>query len=269
MDATDRRVVGMVHLPALPGAPAYGGDREAVRARAVRDARALAAGGADACIVENFGDAPFHPDDVPGHVVASMTDIVGAVRRAVDLPVGVNVLRSDGPAAVAVAAAAGASFVRVNVHAGVRVTDQGIVEGRAHETMRLRRRLDADVDVLADVAVKHSSPLGDTDAPGAVARRARDLVDRGRADGLIVSGPGTGRAVERERLRAVADAVDVEVPVFVGSGVTPGTVGDLLEVADGVIVGSALERDGEAGAPVVEERVRDLVAAARGGDQTE
>ncbi|WP_254543573.1 BtpA/SgcQ family protein [Halomarina pelagica] len=254
----DGPIVGMVHLPALPGAPRYGGDRRAVRERALADARALESGGVDAVMVENFGDAPFHPADVPKHVVAEMTAHVGAVRGAIDLPVCVNVLRNDAAAALSVAAATGADAIRVNVHSGARLTDQGIVEGRAHETLRLRERLDRDVAILADVAVKHSAPL----APEDLAAETRDAVERGLADGVIASGGGTGRPVDDERLRTVAAVAEEHgVPAFVGSGATADTVADLLAVADGVVVGSALKA-GDAADPVDEGRVRALVEAA-------
>jgi len=150
---TRRPIIGMVHLPPLPGAPRDGGDRRSLRERARSDARALAAGGVDAVIVENFGDAPFHPNRVPPITVAAMTDLTRSVKAAIDLPVGVNVLRNDAEAALSIAAATGARFVRVNIHTGARVTDQGVIEGRAHETMRLREELDADVKVLADLDV--------------------------------------------------------------------------------------------------------------------
>jgi membrane complex biogenesis BtpA family protein len=260
----ERPVVGMVHLPALPGAPGYddAGGREATHAAARRDAERLDAGGVDALMVENFGDAPFYPDSVPRHVVAELTALVGTVRAATDRPVGVNVLRNDGPSAVAVAAATGAAFVRVNVHVGARVADQGILEGRAHETMRLRDRLDADVRLLADVNVKHSTPLG---GPTGVSEAVGDAVERGLADGVIVSGSGTGRTTEDGDVRAAVVARDdrgLDTPVFVGSGVTAESVGDALSDADGVIVGSALEKDGEAGRPVSVARVERLVEAA-------
>jgi membrane complex biogenesis BtpA family protein len=258
-------VIGMVHLPALPGAPGYGGSHETVRERALRDAETLAAGGVDAVLVENFGDAPFYPDEVPRHVVASLTDVVGRVRRAVEVPVGVNVLRNDARAAVAVAAATGADFVRVNVHVGARVTDQGVVEGRAHGTLRLRERLDADVAVLADVGVKHSVPLGATggSAHDGLVDEATEAVDRGLADGLVVSGSGTGQPTDRSALERVAPvAREADVPLLVGSGVTPETIADLLSVADGAVVGTALKRGGETTAPVDSERVAALVEAA-------
>jgi hypothetical protein len=258
---TDRPIVGMVHLPPLPGSPRFDGDRAAIRERAKRDAAALVEGGVDGVVVENFGDAPFYPDDVPDHVVASMTDVVGVVTREVDVPVGVNVLRNDARAALSVAAAADAAFVRVNVHTGARVTDQGVVIGRAHETLRLRDRLDADVDVLADVAVKHSAALGE---PRPLAEQAEEALGRGLADGLVVSGPGTGEPVDVEALETVAAVAATHgAPLFVGSGVTESTVSDLLAVADGAIVGTALKRGAETTAPVDRDRVDALTGAAR------
>ncbi|WP_336035426.1 BtpA/SgcQ family protein [Halobacterium yunchengense] len=256
----DRPLAGMVHLDALPGAPCFDGDRAAVREAALRDARRLEAGGVDAVLVENFGDAPFHADSVPKHVVASMAALVREVVAEVDVPVGANVLRNDAEAAVSVAAAAGADFVRVNVHTGARLTDQGVVEGDAAETMRLRDHLDADVAVFADVDVKHSAALADRPLGEAV----DELIERGLADGLVASGPGTGAGADLDHVRAVADArddVDPDVPVFVGSGVTQETVGETLDAADGAIVGTALKAGGETTAPVDEDRVRALVAA--------
>jgi membrane complex biogenesis BtpA family protein len=261
---TDAPIVGMVHLEPLPGAPGYDGGRAAICDRAVADAEALEAGGVDAIMIENFGDAPFYPDDVPKHVVAEMTAAVAAVRRAVDLPLGVNVLRNDADAALSVAAATGASFVRVNVHAGARVTDQGVVQGKAHETLRLHERLDADVKILADLDVKHSAPLGAE--PANRDEALADLVERGLADGIIVSGSGTGRPVDVEALTGLAtrrDELGLDAPIFVGSGATADTVGALLSVADGVVVGTALKADGETTNPVDEAAVRTFVERAR------
>jgi len=258
----ERPIVGMVHLPPLPGAPGYDADggRAAIHEAACREAERLDAGGVDAVLVENFGDAPFYPESVPHHVVAEMTAVVETVREATDRPVGVNVLRNDGPSAVAVAAATGAAFVRVNVHVGARVADQGVLEGRAHETMRLRDRLDADVRVLADVAVKHSVRLGGADS-GAPAMLG-EAVERGLADGVVVSGAGTGRPTDCETVRkavATRDDRGLDAPVFVGSGVTADSVGDVLSIADGAIVGSALKGDDDA---VSVERVERLIEAA-------
>ncbi|MXR51634.1 BtpA/SgcQ family protein [Halovenus sp. WSH3] len=255
-------LIGMVHLPALPGAPEYDGSRAAIRDAACEDARALAASGFDAVLIENFGDTPFYPDSVPKHTVAELTATARAVDGTVDVPVGVNVLRNDAEAALSVAAAVGGAFVRVNVHAGVRATDQGWLEGSAHETMRLRERLDTDVAVYADVDVKHSASPVDRD----IGALARETVERGLADGLIVSGPETGAAAEGETLEEVVAARDdcaPEVPVLVGSGVTVDNAAALLEVADGAIVGTAVKTGGVTTNRVDRERASALVERVR------
>lgn len=252
-------IIGVVHLPALPGSPESDGDRSAIRQRALADATALESGGVDALIVENFGDAPFYPDEVPAHVVADMTALTGAVMGAVEVPVGVNVLRNDATAALSVAAATEANFVRVNVHVGAAVTDQGSIEGRAHETLRLRDRIDTDVAICADVGVKHATPLADRDIAG----EASDAVERGLADAVIVSGERTGDRTALDDVRRVQKSIGEEVAVLVGSGVTTGTAPDVLEVADGAIVGTAFKTEGVTTNPVEEGRVRELVDAAK------
>lgn len=258
---TDRPVIGMVHLPALPGAPGSELGMDALEARAVDEADVMVAGGVDGLLVENYGDRPFVPEDVGEPTVAAMAVLTSAVRRAVGVPVGVNVLRNDARAALSVAEVAGASFVRVNVWTGARLTDQGILEGRAHEVLRLRRRLDSRVRVFADAAVKHSVPLGQRTPAEEVA----DAIGRGGADAVIVTGPATGRPPEAGALDAAREAAG-GAPVLAGSGVTAGAVGEVLGRADGIVVGSALREDGRAGRPIDPERVRrfmDAVAAAR------
>jgi len=259
-------IIGMVHLDPLPGAPKATGDLSAVIEAAVRDVERLVTGGVDGLLIENYGDAPFYPD-VPKHTVAAMTRLAVAVRRAVDCPVGINVLRNDPEAALSIAAAVEADFVRVNVHTGTAVTDQGVIEGRAHETLRLRDQLATDVAILADVHVKHATPVGEQP----IDRAALETVDRGKADGVIVSGPGTSVETPLADVERVVDGLAAHghdrVPVFVGSGVTSETVGDCLAAgADGVIVGTALKAGGETTAPVASERVADLVAAARNSE---
>ena len=232
---------------------------EAVLERAVGDAQALEKGGVHGVIVENFHDAPFYASRVPPETVAAMTRVVAAVRTVLQVPVGVNVLRNDARAALAVAAATEAPFIRVNVHTGAMLTDQGWIRGEAEATLRMRRRLEVDVAILADVFVKHAKA-----APRVtIADAARDCWERGLPDGLIVSGSGTGRPTESEDIRAVRAAAP-DAPIWVGSGVSAETAPDLLTIADGFIVGSALHTDGALDASIDPERVRSLVELLRG-----
>lgn len=253
-------LIGVVHLGATPGAPRFGGDVARLLDAARRDASALAAGGADALCVENFGDAPFHAERVPPETVAAMAMAVELVRAEVGvLPVGVNVLRNDARAALGLCAATGAAFLRVNVHVGAMVTDQGLVEGRAAETLRERARLCPGALLLADVHVKHAAPL----VPRPIEEAAAEALSRGLADALIVSGPRTGAAPDPGELARVREHAP-PAPLLVGSGLEPGNAAALLRVADGALVGTALKRDGRVQAPVDLERVRRLRAAMDG-----
>jgi membrane complex biogenesis BtpA family protein len=247
-------LIGMVHLLPLPGSPRDEGvDMEAILARAREEARTLAEGGADAVLVENFFDAPFVKDAVPPHTVAAMTRAVQAVREAIALPVGVNVLRNDVRAALAIAHVCGAQFVRVNVYVGAAVTDQGLIEGAARVAILTRRELRANVAIWADVFVKHASQLGSSSMEEA----ARDAVQRGLADALIVSGAATGSATDSADVQRVKAAVPA-TPVLIGSGFTPESAPALLAHADGAIVGTGLKRGGLLAEPVDLQRVRTL-----------
>jgi hypothetical protein len=180
------------------------------------------------------------------------------VVQAVQIPVGVNLLRNDGAGALAVAAAAGARFVRINVHTGVMAADQGLLVGQAHETIRLRERLGGRIAIFADVWVKHAAPFPGVDLEQA----AEDTFHRGLADALIVSGSGTGKPTDLARVELVKHSVP-EAPVLIGSGISPATVAEALAIADGAIVGSALQQDGVGGRPVDPERAAALVRALR------
>jgi membrane complex biogenesis BtpA family protein len=255
---TAKPVIGMLHLPPLPGSPRYAatGGIDAVRQTVLRDADALANGGAHGLMLENFGDVPFFPGRVPAHTVAAMTAIAAEVRqRFAELPLGINVLRNDGQSALAIAAAVGAQFVRVNVLCGARVADQGILQGIAHDLLRDRATLGAQqVRIFADVDVKHSAPL----AAVSIESEVEDTLRRGLADALVVSGTGTGKATDPEhvaRVKRVAGAA----PVFIGSGADERTIAAYLPHADGFIVGSAFKRDGDTGKPVDPERVSRLM----------
>ena len=252
-------LIGVCHLLPLPGSPRSHEPMPAVIERAVADARAYADGGMAGVLVENFGDAPFYPDDAPKETVAAMAVVAAEVRGSVSVPVGVNVLRNDASAALAVAAAARLAFVRINVHAGVLATDQGLLQGRAHETLRLRARTAPEVRLFCDVLVKHAIPLAATD----IVRAAGETIGRALADALIVTGAATGSAADLDEVRRLRAALP-GAPLLVGSGVASENVRSVLETADGAIVGTSLKRGGLTEAPVDPARVQALVAAARG-----
>lgn len=260
-----RGLIGVVHVPAMPGDPGYRGQGgfKGVEEFALADAAALAAGGVDAIIVENFGSAPFpkgvEGSRLPPHQVALLTLVVRETARRTGLPVGVNCLRNDVFAALGIAAATGAAFVRVNVHTGAYVTDQGLIEGEADRSMRYRAAIDPGIALAADVLVKHASPL----APLTMTDAVHECLDRGMADAVVVSGVATGAPVRADDLRE-ARAAAGNRSVLLGSGLTPERIDELAPLATGAIVGTWLKVDGKLANRVDPARVRTLADAVRG-----
>jgi membrane complex biogenesis BtpA family protein len=231
---------------------------KAVIDRAEQEATALASGGVDGLIVENFFDAPFTKNQVDPAVVSAMTVVVQRIQNLVTLPVGLNVLRNDGKSALAIAACVRAQFIRVNVLTGVMATDQGLIEGEAHQLLRYRRELGTDVKIFADVLVKHARPLSSPNLTVAV----KDTIERGLADAVILSGWATGSPPNLEDLELASKAAD-GTPVFIGSGANWENISSLLSAADGVIVSSSLKRHGQIEQPIDPIRVSQFVEAAR------
>lgn len=249
--AKEKPLIGMIHLLPLAGSLRYAkGDSNAILDAALRDLYALESGGADAVIVENLGDAPYAAT-APRETIAMMAVVVHQLVEKAHIPIGVNVLRNDGLAAMAIAAATGASFMRVNVFCGVAFADQGMIEGEARDLHWLRRDLGTETRILADVHVKHAAHLT------SIEEAAIDA-ERNEPDALIVSGIATGRRTAPEDLQAVKSVTPL--PVFVGSGVRIDNVSTYRD-ADGFIVGTLLKQDGLIDAPVDVERVRALADA--------
>jgi len=246
-------LLAVVHLKALPGSPRYGGTVgmrvDEVYRLALEEAVVYQGCGADGLIVENFGDAPFYPGRVPAETVAAMSAITRDIVQTVDIPVGVNVLRNDAESALAIAAATGAHFIRVNMLMGAHVADQGLIQGVAHRALRLRRALQSEVLIMADIQVKHATSLGGW----SLEQEVQDAAERGLADALIISGTRTGAAAQESDIAAAKSCTDL--PVLVGSGVTEANLETYHRSTDGFIVGSCFKIDGHADNPVEEKRV--------------
>lgn len=250
-------LIGMVHLPPLPGSPRFANDLDGAIEFARRDAIVLKNAGFPALMVENFGDAPFYPDRVPPITVAAMTRAVEAVADASGLPIGVNVLRNDASSALAIAAATGAAMIRVNVLTGLMNTDQGPIVGRAAKVVRERQSLCPGVAILADVLVKHASPPSGV----TIEQAGLDTWERGGADALVVSGTGTGTVPDLDEAARLRKAVP-EARILVGSGSSAASLTTLAGIADGAIVGTSIKVDGNVFNPVDPERALEFVRVA-------
>ena len=234
-----------------------------ITAQAISSAKIFEQCGYSAVIIENFGDAPFYPEKAPPETIAAMALVGQAIRQAVPVPLGINVLRNDAFGALALAKILSADFIRVNILNGVSATDQGMISGPAHTLLRERERLFAGptskhpIQLLADVHVKHARPISELD----LATAAKDLAARGGADAIIVSGTRTGSPVAIEDLKTVKHAVDC--PVFIGSGLNFENATALLPYADGAIVATVTLKNGQLGQAVDRQRAEKLMTLAR------
>jgi uncharacterized protein len=183
--------------------------------------------------------------------------VVQRIQNLVTLPVGLNVLRNDAKSAMAIASCVQAQFIRVNVLMGVMATDQGLIEGEAHQLLRYRRELGCDVKIMADVLVKHARPLSSPNLTVAV----KDTIERGLADAVILSGWATGSPPNLEDLELACSAAN-NTPVFIGSGANWENIATLMQAANGVIVSSSLKRQGQIEQPIDPIRVSQFVEAA-------
>lgn len=254
-----KTIFGVIHLPALPG-DVRGESFSKAYSAAMRDAEALAEGGVHGLVLENFGSAPFYKGDranpVPPHQVAALAVITTRCEAAFPhLKIGVNCLRNDARSALGIAAATNADFIRVNIHTGAAVTDQGIIEGDAANTLAYRQMLGVDVQIFADILVKHAVPMGEVDPK----RAAEETVGRGLADAVIVTGHGTGAPVDITILKAAKSGCG-PAPLFIGSGLHVGNAGELLSIADGAIVGTTFKFEGLTKNAVDVQRVKALMA---------
>ena len=252
---TKKPLIGVLHLLALPGAPLYDGAMQKVYDQALLELEIFKRSSIDSVIVENFRDIPYYPGRVPPETVAALAAVSREIVRAAGMPVGINVLRSDGEAAIAIAAASGAHYVRVNVHMGAVVSEHGIIEGMSQHSVRLRAALKSNALIFADVGVKHAAALADR----GLASDARDLGERGLADAIIVSGERTGgetSVADVDVVRAVT-----RLPLLIGSGATPENMHRVVPKVNGLIVGSYFKKDGAGVNFVDESRVQ---AFARG-----
>ena len=249
------RLIGVVHVLPLPGTPLENCSFEEVLDRAIYDANELKAGGCDTVILENFGDAPFLRGSVEAHCISMMTVIAFHVKN-LGLKIGINILRNDATAAMAIATAIGAEFIRVNVHTGAAWTDQGLIQGDAYKTLQYRRQLRSSVDIAADIMVKHARPAGDW----TILDAAKDAFFRGRAKYLIITGSGTGAAVDWSEVEMIRTALPT-VPLWIGSGMTPEALSKASKWINGAIVGTFFHENSDLDRPLTRHRVKEFVDA--------
>lgn len=245
MFGTEKAILGMIHLPPLPGAPYYKGSMTDVIEHALADAETLVKNGVNSMIIENLGDYPYYPETEECETVAAMTRVALEIRKRYDMPLGINILRNSWKAAIAVAHLADCQYIRLNILTDAYVTDQGIITGAAHLATRYRKAIGADnVKFFCDIYSKHGGPIVKRD----LSIVAGEMVHRGMADAVIISEGDSSIVAPKEKIDRVKNAVP-DTPIFLGSGMSLATADSLRDV-DGSVFGFGTKPSGDMSDPV-------------------
>lgn len=246
-------IIGCVHVLPLPGAGGYAGNIENIARKATEEAVIYFEAGFDAIIIENMHDTPYLKGFVYPETVAAMTAVGCAIRRQLpDMPVGIQILSAANREALAVAISARLDFIRVEGYTFAHVADEGIIQSSAAALIRLRDYLKAqNIFIMADIKKKHASHSITGDI---TIEDNAECAEFMKADGIIITGSMTGKAPDLDELKRVKSVSNI--PVLIGSGITPNNVENYYSYTDGIIVGSYCKIDGTWKNPVAVERCK-------------
>ena len=249
---TTRPILGMVHVPALPGTPRHSLSVDQIVRHSIEDGLALKRGGVHGILIENMHDVPYLKRVVGHEITAIMSIIAREMHLQTGLPCGVQVLSGANESALSVALAGGLDFIRSEGFVYGHLADEGYIDSDAGTLLRKRKALGADhIFILTDVKKKHASHAitGDMD----VLETARGAAFFG-SDGLIVTGLRTGHPPDPDLLQSLKGQVDL--PVIIGSGISSQNIHRYYDLADAFIVGSWFKKQGHWERRVEEDRVR-------------
>tara|TARA_B100001123_G_scaffold217303_1_gene245354 strand:- start:811 stop:1572 length:762 start_codon:yes stop_codon:yes gene_type:complete len=248
------KTIGVVHLKALPGSPSYENNLSEIYKSALEDSTALQNGGVDSIIIENFGDIPFTKNSISKLTLAHFTNIAKELSDSLNIDIGINVLRNDGESALSIADSINANFVRINILSGTMYTDQGIIEGKANKLIKLKNSLSNNIEIYADVFVKHAvPPIGYT-----IENQTEELLLRAGADKIIITGDGTGKEINFEQLEKLREIVP-KGQLAIGSGVNESNIENYKNIADILIIGTGFKVDQNIAKPIDVKSVEKLI----------
>ncbi|MBT3253705.1 MAG: BtpA/SgcQ family protein [Candidatus Marinimicrobia bacterium] len=236
----DKSLIGMIHAQALPGTPQNHLSVSEIAAQAVKEAKILTECGMQSIALENMHDVPYLNREVGPEIIASLTRICSDVRAVTNLPLGLQILAGANQAALSIAQAAELQFIRAEGFVFGHMADEGLLQSDAGNLLRFRKQIGAeDIMIFTDIKKKHSSHAMTSDVS------LEDTVEAAEfflSDGAIITGTHTGKPVNQEELSRVY--ANAQLPVLVGSGVTPEGLSYIFDVADAFIVGSYFKQEG-------------------------
>jgi hypothetical protein len=256
---TEKPIIGMIHVMALPGTPNYKFESSHIIDQALKEAKLYKKAGIDSIMIENMHDIPYIKGGVGHEISTLMTLIAYVIKQETKLPVGIQILAGANKEALAVAKASDIDFIRAEGFVFAHTADEGIIEAQAGDLLRYRKQIDANsVAVFTDIKKKHSSHAITHDV---------SLLDTAKAaqfflsDGVIVTGSHTGEAASVDELKELKEVLDF--PILVGSGITLDNVHTYLPICDAMIVGSYFKEDGYWENKLSYERVTNFIETVK------
>ncbi|MFX0085992.1 MAG: BtpA/SgcQ family protein [Candidatus Hodarchaeota archaeon] len=253
LNLSKKPLIGMIHLPSFPSTMRNTTIKKKIFSQSIKDAQTLENAGFNAILIENYFNSPFPKSRLNDYDYLFMSSIVNEIISTINIPCGINILRNCCLQALIMATVNQASFIRCNIWEGAYVTDQGIIEGFAEKVISKRKELDSDVIVLADIHVKHATPLGMFSMEDA----AKNALYRGKADAIVVSGKETGKIIEIDKLKDFT--INTGIKPILGSGVSLRNVSNVFSSISGAIVGSSIKK-ADISTPIDPEKAKSLVS---------
>lgn len=245
-------LIGMVHLLPLPGSPFYNKDLNAIEKRAWQDVKNIEKAGFDAIIIENYGDQPFLINEVPLESLISMAKIVSRITKKTKLKIGINIEFNAWKEELIMAKVMEADFIRVEVFNEFRFHESGLVFPSIAKILRARKSLNAEsVKIFVDINVKNTFPIIKYDE-----KKILYTIDK-YADAIIYTGSETGKPPKINDIKKLKE--NIHKPLYIGSGVNEKNIIEFLNIAEGVIVGTAIKEGNKTENPVSFEKAQKLV----------
>ncbi len=233
-------IIGMIHVPALPGTPGYGGSVQAIIDQVMEEQEIYLRAGIDALMIENMHDIPYLHRKVGPEITALMAVIAKGLKDATVLPCGIQILAGANEEALAAAQAGGLDFIRAEGFVFAHVADEGLMESDAGTLLRYRKAIDAaGIAVFTDLKKKHSSHAITQDVDLLETAEAAAFF---RSDALIITGTSTGKPAKLEDFQKLREKI--KLPLLAGSGVNLENAENYFPVCDALIVGSWFKKEG-------------------------
>jgi uncharacterized protein len=250
-----KRVIAMIHVPALPGTPKNTLRPDEIVRQALDEAELYASLGIDSVIIENMHDRPFLKHVVGPEVTSLMAVIGYEIKKKTNLYCGVQILAAANREALSVAHAAGLDFIRSEGFVYGHLADEGYIESDAASLLRFRKQIGAEnILIFSDIKKKHSSHAITSDLNIEEHALTAEFF---LSDGIIITGKSTGLPPDPKEVFLVKRAVNI--PVLLGSGITHTNIGMYYKFADAFIIGSQFKLEGQWQNPIDEHQVKSFM----------